>query len=123
MLQSFAASTISVRLDSTHFIAEMIGRPRASVMTAPPLSSGTPQHRPYRGLALARFLRFQRAGVPKAADTKIRAAGRKIAGDAKGEVCSQNSENLGIRHHENVPTLFAGEKLKCQSCVRAPSQP
>jgi hypothetical protein len=56
-------------------------------------------------------------------DQEIRAARRNIAGDAKGEVWSQNSENRRIRHRENVSTLFAGEKLKCQSCVRAPSLP
>jgi hypothetical protein len=40
-----------------------------------------------------------------------------------GEKCCQNSGNCRTRRRENIPTLLAGENLKCQSFARAPSRP
>ena len=57
MLQSFAVVSMPISLDSTHFMAEMIGRPRAPVMIALPRARerGKADHTP-RGLALARLM-------------------------------------------------------------------
>jgi hypothetical protein len=69
MLQSFAVASMPIGLDSMHFMAEIVGSPRAPVMIALSRARerGKADHTP-RGQALAQLLRCQRASVLKAGD-------------------------------------------------------